>query len=400
MADTQIPDLASIFDHVDPQRLHERGSAKWAAGPDMIGVGVAEMDFDPPIEVTETVHQRVRLGDLGLSHPRAVDAIVSSFCEWASDRWEWSVDRSLVVPVGDVMRVLDFCIQHATDPGAGVVVPTPAFPAFLSVPRDWGRPVLETPMVREAGRWSLDLEHLEHCFRAGGRLMILCNPHNPLGSFCSLGEMRDLAELVDKYNAVVFADEIHAPLVYRGGRSPAGERNFVPYASSSAAAGRHTITGTSAAKGWNIGGMKAALMVLPKGERNPWASTSMVLSHGASTLGMWATAAAFRDARPWLDATLDYLDRSRHLLDELVAEHLPGVRYRVPESTYLAWLDFRDVPVGEAPSQFMRERAHVLLDDGRSYGAAGQGHIRLNFATSHELLSKAVSSMGAALATA
>lgn len=230
----------------------------------------------------------------------------------------------------------------------------------------------------------------------GQSLLILCNPHNPLGSVLNHSEMLDLAEVVDRHGATVFADEIHAPLMHSNAREGVGQR-FVPYASSSATAAAHTVTGTSAGKGWNIGGVKCALMVLPDEGKRIWASTSGVMAHGTSTLGMWATAAAFSQAEPWLDAVLAQLEESRHLLADLVAEHLPGVRYRAPEATYLAWLDFRQTAVAGSASVFMREHAKVIVEDGRQYGAGGEGHVRLNFATSHSLLTEIVTSMGTAL---
>jgi cystathionine beta-lyase len=172
----------------------------------------------------------------------------------------------------------------------------------------------------------------------------------------------------------------------------------VPYASLSEVTAGHTVTGTSASKAFNLPGLKcAAAIVSNEADARAWAALPYVLTHGASTPGVAANIAAYRDGGPWLAEVLDYLNGNRSLLVELVADRLPGVRFRPPEGSYLGWLDCRalDLPVG--PAAFMRERAGVWVNEGADFGAPGAGFVRLNMATPRPVLRQIVDRIAGAL---
>jgi cysteine-S-conjugate beta-lyase len=200
---------------------------------------------------------------------------------------------------------------------------------------------------------------------------------------------------VHRNNGRVFADEIHAPLIYPGGR-------HVPYASVSEQAANHSVTGTAASKGWNLPGMKCAQLILTNdADTETWAEYGPMYQHGASTPGVRASTAAYRGGRGWLADVVGYLDGSRELLAGLLAEHLPDVGYQPPEGTYLAWLDCRDLFGGRgievSPAEFFTAKARVLLTDGAACGDAGRGYARLNFATPRPILTEIVRRMSEAV---
>jgi cystathionine beta-lyase len=189
----------------------------------------------------------------------------------------------------------------------------------------------------------------------------------------------------------VFSDEIHAPLVYP-------ERRHVPYAALSPEAAGHTVTATSASKAWNLPGLKCAQVVLGNdADREIWSRVGRLAEHGASNLGVVANTAAYAGGGPWLAEVLDYLDGTRLALVDLVAELLPGVGYRPPEGTYLAWLDFRTSGLPEDPGPYFVEHARVALTDGSLCGDAGRGFARLNFGTPRPVLAQAVRQLAAAM---
>jgi Aminotransferase class I and II len=193
----------------------------------------------------------------------------------------------------------------------------------------------------------------------------------------------------------VYADEIHAPLVYPGG-------THIPYASVSEQAANHSVTGTAASKGWNLPGLKCAQLILTNdADAATWAGCGFTFEHGASILGVRASIAAYREGGDWLADVVRYLDGSRELLAGLLAEHLPEIRYQPPEGTYLAWLDCRDLVrdrhLEVTPAEFFRARARVLLTDGAACGEAGRDHIRLNFATPRPILTEIIRRMAAAV---
>jgi cystathionine beta-lyase len=235
----------------------------------------------------------------------------------------------------------------------------------------------------EDGRSVYDLAALDAAFAAGGNLLVLCNPHNPVGRVLEPAELLAIAAVADRHGARVFADEIHAPLVYDGHR-------HVPYASLSPLTAGHTLTATSASKAFNLAGLKCAQVVLSNdADREVWARIAPVAEHGASTPGVLASTAAYAEGGPWLAGVLDYLDGNRRLLGELVAELLPGVGHTPPEGTYLGWLDFRATGPAE-PAAYFLEQAGVAMTDGARCGEAGRGFARITFALPRPVLREAI----------
>ena len=276
-------------------------------------------------------------------------------------------------------------------PGSPVILPTPAYMPFLTVPPWLGREIIQVPMVGSGGRLVLDLDGIDAGYRAGGHLLVLCNPCNPVGRVYTRGELAAVAEVVDRHGGRVFADEIHAPLIYPGG-------THIPYATVAPQAAAHSITATAASKGWNLPGLKCAQLILTNdANAATWTDNGFMLEHGASTPGVRATIAAYRGGGAWLADAVDYLDGSRQLLAGLLAEHLPAIGYQPPEGTYLAWLDCRDLGIDGSPAEFFLAKAQVLLTDGAACGEAGRGHVRLNFATPRPILAEIIRRMADAV---
>jgi cystathionine beta-lyase len=196
---------------------------------------------------------------------------------------------------------------------------------------------------------------------------------------------------VERNGERVVSDEVHSPLTYPG-------RRHVPYASISPAAAGHSVTVVSASKAWNLPGLKCAQLIThTDADEQRWQTISMMKTHGASTIGIRSNVAAFRDGGPWLGEVVDYLDGNRRLLGELLATHLPEVGYLMPEATYLAWLDCRELHLPVEPADYFLEHAHVATNPGPPFGRYGAGHVRLNFATSRSILEQAVIAMAKAV---
>jgi cysteine-S-conjugate beta-lyase len=379
------------FDDVTIDELRAGGSLKWSLYPEAIGSFVAEMDFGTAPAVTKALHAAVDAAAFGYLPPALLQGMSEAYAAWSADRYGWAVPPERVRPLADVLAGLAAAIEHFSRPGSPVILPTPAYMPFLVVPPALGREVLEVPMARDGDRYVYDLDALDAAFRAGGHLLVLCNPHNPIGRVLEPAEMTAVAEVVERHGGRVFSDEIHAPLVYEGHR-------HVPYAALGEVPAGHAVTATSASKAWNLPGLKCAQLVLSNdADADLWARAGLHAEHGASTLGVVANTAAYTGGAGWLDDVLAYLDGNRRLLAELVAEHLPGVRYTPPEGTYLAWLDFRKLGLPE-PGAFFLEHAGVALTDGSLCGAAGEQFARLTIATPRPVLVRTVEQMGTALA--
>lgn len=370
------------FDTISEESLRARGSLKWTLhGERSLGAFVAEMDFGTAPPIMEALRAGVESMAFGYLPPALVDELAQVFAGWQAERHGWAVSANDVRLLPDVVRGFELAIEHFSRPGSPIVLPTPAYMPFLTVPAGLGREVIEVPMV---GR-SMDLDGLDAAFRAGGDLLVLTNPHNPLGRVYSAAELAAVSEVVERNGARVFADEIHAPLVYPG-------RRHVPYASVSPVAAGHALTATSASKAWNLPGLKCAQLILSNdADRQKWADLGPFAGHGASTLGVLANTVAYREGGPWLAEVLEYLDGSRAYLAELLAD--TGVGYTPPEGTYLAWLDLRALDLGDHPGTVLHERTGVVLTDGPECGVVGAGHARLNFATPRPILARIVQSL-------
>ncbi|MCZ2835840.1 MalY/PatB family protein [Modestobacter sp. VKM Ac-2985] len=383
--------MGTSFDALSEDALRSAGSLKWTRYGDALGGWVAEMDFGTAPVVTRALHDAVDAGALGYLPGPVADAMAQACAGWQLRRYGWQLPAEWITPLADVVAGLQAAIEHFTPPGAPVVLPTPAYMPFLKVPRLMGRQLVEVPMVPgDDGRPTHDLAALDRALTRGA-LLVHVNPHNPVGRVFTADEQLALAEVVDRNGARVFADEIHAPLVYPG----AVHR---PYAALSETTARHTVTATSASKAFNVPGLKAAQLLLSNpADAAHWAEVGELAGHGASTPGVLASTAAYDDGEEWLDDVLAYLDGNRRLLAELLAEHLPRVRYTPPEGTYLAWLDGRELGIEEPLGEFFLREAGVALVDGPECGAPGAGHVRLNLATPRPLLRTIVDRMAAAV---
>ena len=381
-----------VIDATTAATLRARGSFKWTApGPDGFGAAVAEMDFGAAPAVLDALAALSGTANFGYLPPYLAHDLAAACAEFQKRRFGWDVDPAQIHHVPDVIKALEIAITRFSRPGSPVILPTPAYMPFLTVPRFLGREIIQVRMLDQDGVFRFDLDAVEDAFRAGGHLLIFCNPYNPLGRVFTREEMTRLAEVVGRHGGRVFADEIHAPLVYPGLR-------HIPYASISGTAAGHALTATSASKAWNLPGLKCAEVILTsEPDRQAWEEMGPFASHGASNPGVVANIAAFRHGEAWLDEVLAYLDDSRQLLADLLGRHLPAVRYRPPDGTYLAWLDCTAMDLPASPGALVTERAHVTVVDGPACGDGGAGSFRFNFATPQPLLAEMVERIAAVL---
>jgi cysteine-S-conjugate beta-lyase len=381
-----------MIDATTVAMLRARGSAKWAApGPDGLGGAVAEMDFGAAPAILDALAGLSADANFGYLPPALADELAAACAEFERRRYGWHVDPAQVHHVPDVIKGLEIAITKFSRPGSPVILPTPAYMPFLTVPGSLGREIIQVPMLDDAGFFTFDLDAISGAFRAGGHLLIFCSPYNPLGRVFTRTEMTQLTDVVERHGGRVFADEIHAPLVYPAMR-------HIPYASTSEAAASHTLTAVSASKAWNLPGLKCAQVILSnEADRQRWEQMDRFAWRGASNPGVVANIAAFRHGEAWLDEVLAYLDESRRLLGDLLGSHLPWAGYRPPDGTYLAWVDCTALDLPGSPGAIVTERARVTVVDGPEFGAAGAGAFRLNFATPRPILAEMVERIAAAL---
>jgi cystathionine beta-lyase len=374
MSAVEIVDLSDA-------ELRARGGLKWTYAPrDVLPAWVAETDVAPAPVVTAAVADAVSRGDFGYPAPDRATGLPDALAQHALERWDWRIDPAYVVSTADVMTgVLLALTTLCAD--APVVVPTPTYPPFLEVVPQAGRELGAVPLPPE-GPARLDLDRIDDALSAGARTVLLCNPHNPWGRAFPRAELVDLLDVVRRRGARLVSDEIHAGLVLPGA-------THVPALTLPGAAGVVTAV-VSASKAWNVPALKCAQVVCGTGaDAAALRALPMVANHGLSSLGVHAAVAAYTAGQPWLDAWVDRLATNRDTFERLVGERLPQARLRRLEATYLAWLDVRaygfDDPAGVA-----LQRGRVLVNDGRTFGPGGEGHVRVNLGTSTERVERIV----------
>lgn len=378
-----MPPLHPLRD-LDEATLRARTSIKWRQyAPDVLPLWVAEMDVVPPEAVVEALTRAIAAGDTG--YPYGND-YAEAFADFAALRWSWEgLDSTRTAYAADVMTGLVEVVRLVSGPGDPVVVNPPVYQPFFSFTEHAGRSIVEAPLGTDG---HLELDALEAAFLragAGSRPItyLLCNPHNPTAVAHTAAELAAVAALAQTYRVRVVVDEIHGPLVADG---------FVPYLSVPGTENAFVVT--SASKSFNLAGVKAALIIAGEAAADDLARLPEVVSHGPSHLGMLAHTVALREGGAWLDAVQSDLAERRVLLADLLTKHLPGVQWVGGEASYLAWLDCRELGLGDDPAAAFLELGRVALNSGVAFGTGGAGHVRLNYATTPDILTEAIGRMG------
>lgn len=371
------------------EQLRERTSEKWREYPaDVLPLFVAETDFPLAPAITEALERAVRSGDTGYVASRT--PLAAAFSGFAQRRYGWSPDPARMRSTADVSMGIVELLRRVTTPGERIVVTPPVYPPFYDLVEEAGAVVERVPLRDTGEGWELDLDGIRSALEGGARAVLLCNPHNPTGTVHSAASLVALAELAATHGAAVVSDEIHAPLTQPGA-------GFTPFLAVSDAARAVGYAVVSASKAFNLAGLKCALMVTAADDTTRLVRGMPVeVEWRTGQFGMLAATAAFsEESDEWLGGLLATLDENRRLVADLLAEHLPAARYRIPDAGYLAWIDLTDLGWGTNPAKRMLREAKVALQFGHAFGAEGAGHVRLNFGTSPEIITEAITRIAA-----
>ncbi len=372
-------------------QLHNRRSKKWRTYPaDVLPLFVAEMDLPVAEPIKRTLHEMIDASDLGYSG--IVPELAEAFNKFSVRNWNWAIDPTQFQLATDVALASIQVLGKFTNPGDKIGLSSPTYYNIFNWITDVSGHAVDIPLARDTeGTWTLDLAGIEEAFAAGVKAYILCNPHNPVGYIPSRLELAHLADLADEYGVLVLSDEIHSPLLY-------AQSTFTPYLSINERAKRTGVVITSASKAWNLAGLKCAQIITADESRAQTIKTlPESMKMGSSLLGAWASVAAYNEGEEWLATAIELLDQNRKLVQYLLTENLPLAKYRIPDATYLAWIDLSAYQPVE-PAAYILEFAKVAFSEGTTFGSTGAGHVRLNFATSPEIITEAITRMASAFA--
>lgn len=365
-------------------------SEKWDRyqGRDIIPMWVADMDFRAPPAVIEALHDRVSHGIFGYTHPpdELAEVVSSVFMR----DYDWKIEAEWLVWLPGLVTGLNVACRAVGGSDDGVLTFTPVYPPFMSAPMLSQRSLVKVPLRLHAeDRWAWDPAELERSITPRTRLLLLCNPHNPVGRVWSRTELIQLAELAERHDLMICSDDIHAGLVLDN------DKRHIPIAALAPEIARRTITLHAPSKTFNIPGLGCSLAIISDHALRSSFRKAMgrIVPH-VNTLGYTAALAAYSHGEPWRRELIAYLRASRDLLaGEL--DSLPGLSMAHVEATYLAWIDARGIGI-EQPARFF-EQAGVGLSDGADFDAPG--FMRLNFGCSRQLLRNALLRMRTALET-
>ncbi len=364
-------------------QLQRRTSSKWRTYPtDVLPLPVAEMDFPIADPIKAVLQDLVERSDTGYLGP--IPELKDNFSAFAERKWNWTLNSDQVRIACDVGVGVVEVLRTFMSPSDKLLINTPVYNNFFTWITELKLTKVEVPLKRDGMHFTLDMTGIEAAYKSGVKAHLLCNPHNPVGTVYTKSELMQIAELADKYEVIVISDEIHAPLTY-------AEVTFTPFLAASETAKKVGVTVTSASKSFNLAGLKCATIIAQDPKLNAMLDTMPESVHfRASLFGAVADAVAYKSGDEWLAGVLLTLDENRRLVADLLKNKIPAIKYRIPDCSYLAWLDVSELNLGENPAAHFLEKGKVAFNAGHTYGTDYSQFVRLNFGTSPEIITDSI----------
>ena len=395
--------MAYNFDRI-PNRRIPGVLNKWTYYPqeDLLPMWVADMDFPTPKPILDAIREAVSHGVLG--YELASNTLLETVAARMDRLYGWKVKPEWVVPASGIVsgfNVAARALNSFPSPrgkrgrGEGYLIQPPVYNEFHELKNNVGLLQLDAPLIKRVRgniiHYEIDWDLFKKQAKKAG-MFLLCNPHNPLGIIFSRSDLRRMAEICLENKVLIVSDEIHSELLLEN-------KKFTPIAKLSSEIAQNTITLIAPSKTFNMPGLFCGFAIIPDKElRSEYAKVSAHLRLHVASLGLRAAQAAFSgQCDEWLKELRSYLTGNRDFLVDYVTENMPGVRVTVPQATYLAWLDFTELDLAVSPYEFFLKEANVALSDGAIFGENGEGHVRLNFGTSRNVLKKGLVRMTQAL---
>jgi len=358
-------------------------SVKWDSTEekDILPMWVADMDFKTADSIIKALEKRVHHGIFG--YAAIPDAYYEAEVSWWDKRHNFKIKKEWIEVSTGVIPSLSAVVQAFTEPGDKVLIQSPVYNYFNTAITNNKCDVVLNELKYNGEYYEIDFDDFEK--KASDikvKIFILCNPHNPVGRTWSKDELERLGEICLKHNVLVLVDEIHRDLVYK-------ENKHIPFASVSKKFLMNSITCTAPSKTFNLAGLKTSNIIVANEEYRKKVNRSLNVNEviEPNVFGIEALIAAYNEGEEWLDQLLDYLKGNRDYLISFINERIPKLRVVIPEATYLIWVDCRSIGISSKEfSKKILEEGDLRINDGHTYGEAGEGFIRINIACSRALL--------------
>ena len=378
--------------------INRRGthSYKWdsATDADILPLWVADMDFATAPVITDALRKRVDHGIFGYTKvPHAYyDAVVN----WFKKRHKWSFSADWILYTSGVVPAISAIIKALTLPGDQVIVQGPVYNCFFSSIRNNGCEIVSNRLVYRENHWNIDFADLEQkAANPKARVLLLCNPHNPVGRVWTKEELTRMGEICLKHHVRVIVDEIHCEIVPPG-------KNYTPYGSLSEELMHNAIICNSPSKAFNTAGLQIANIICDNAETRNRINRAININEvcDVNPFGVVALMAAYTDeGAAWLDQLNSYLYSNYQWLCQYMAAHLPQLKVSPLEATYLAWIDCSALAQdAHTIAQHLLEHNHVWVSEGDIYGQEGDHFLRVNMACPRSRLAEGLQRIAAGIA--
>ena len=351
-----------------------------------IPMWVADMDFKVATPITEALRRRVEHGIFG--YVQVPDSYYDAIIRWFESRHAWTINREWISYTTGVVPAMSAVIKALTLPGDKVLIQTPVYNCFFSSIRNNGCQVEENPLIYDGHTYHIDYADLEQkAADPKTRLLILCNPHNPVGRVWTPEELRTINDICLRHDVRVVSDEIHCELVMPG-------YHFSPFATVSDACRDNAIILNSPSKSFNIAGLQVANIICNNQRIRERIDRAININEicDVNPFGIEALMAAYNESGWWIDQLCEYLHENDLLLEKTIRQALPQLPVTRLEGTYLVWLDIRPLGISsDAVTRLLLDTGKVLVNSGTMYGTtAGEGFIRINIACPRSQLEEAL----------
>ncbi|MDO5521135.1 MAG: MalY/PatB family protein [bacterium] len=372
------------FDKVVNRR--NTNSLKWDVKETELPMWVADMDFQTAPEIIDAIKARVEHGVFGYSI--LPEEWYQAYINWWKNKHAFTIEKEWLIFSTGVIPIISSVVRKLTTPGENVVVQTPVYNIFFNSIVNNGRNVLESPLVYKDGNYDVDFEVLEEALsNPQTSMMILCNPHNPVGKIWSRETLTKIGELCAKYDVIVISDEIHCDLTAPG-------RDYVPFASVSETCMNQSITCIAPTKTFNLAGIQTAAVMVPNKylRHKVWRALNTDEVAEPNVFAVAATVAAFEKGDVWLTELKDYIQSNKKLVEEFIKNEIPELTVVSMEVTYLLWIDCSKIGIySDALAEYIREKTGLYLSEGCEYRGNGHHFLRMNVACSKETLNDGLS---------
>lgn len=357
---------------------------------DVIPMWVADMDFECPPCVVSAVRERAANPIYGYEY-RGSD-FFNSIIRWMDRRHGWRVEKDWIIVTPGVVGAASAALQALTEAGDGVLIMPPVYHPFFAIINQNHRTVIESPLVNNGSHYAIDFDDLDRKLPLA-KVLLFCNPHNPVGRVFTREELQQVASLCRKHNVTIISDEIHSDLIMKPHR-------HIPMASLDEETAARTLTLMAPSKTFNLAGLSTSVAIAGDESIRSRMNAQIEAWHVGSCniFGSAALEAAYNGGDEWLEQLLEYLSGNMDYVVDFVGKHLPGVATRKSEGTYMMWFDFRALSMSaDELNDFIVQQAGLGLNQGTMFGTGGEGFMRINLATSRATVEKAMSQLRDAL---